>query len=246
VRTVFPATGRRVWYDDQREVHSQIQRGDELIDYAFMGDDPEAHDNRLLREAMQQSVPVLYFLGVAPQRYTLIWPTYVVEWSATDLKAQLAFGAPFAVASAWAAPAAPERRYALRLVRQRLHQTTFREAVMTAYGSRCAISGLPEPRLLDAAHIVDDGDETLGQPVVTNGLPLSKLHHAAFDANLIGIDPDFRIHISEALLFMHDGPLFEQAIRAIDGQSIRRPKRKQDCPDRDRLAERFARFQAMR
>jgi putative restriction endonuclease len=195
---------------------------------------------------MQQSVPVLYFLGVAPQRYTLIWPTYVVEWSATDLKAQLAFGAPFAVASAWAAPAAPERRYALRLVRQRLHQTTFREAVMTAYGSRCAISGLPEPRLLDAAHIVDDGDETLGQPVVTNGLPLSKLHHAAFDANLIGIDPDFRIHISEALLFMHDGPLFEQAIRAIDGQSIRRPKRKQDCPDRDRLAERFARFQAMR
>jgi putative restriction endonuclease len=69
-------------------------------------------------------------------------------------------------------PAAPERRYALRLVRQRLHQATFREAVLTAYGGRCAISGLPEPRLLDAAHIVDDGNEALGQPVVTNGLPL--------------------------------------------------------------------------
>ena len=27
-----------------------------------MSDDAEAHDNRLLREAMQESVPVLYFL----------------------------------------------------------------------------------------------------------------------------------------------------------------------------------------
>jgi putative restriction endonuclease len=246
VRTVYPVRGRKVWYDDQRKVHEQIERGDETIDYDFMGDEPQAHDNQLLRVAMQQSVPVLYFLGVAPQRYTLIWPTYVVGWSAADLKAKLAFGAPLAEATTWASPAAPERRYALRLVRQRLHQTTFREAVLAAYGGRCAISGLPEPRLLDAAHIVDDAHEALGQPVVTNGLPLSKLHHAAFDANLIGIDPGFRIHISEALLSMNDGPLFEQGIKAIDGQSIRRPKRTQDHPDRDRLAERFDRFLATR
>ena len=31
----------------------------------------------------------------------------------------------------------------------------------------------------------------LGQPVVSNGLPLTKIHHAAFDAHLIGIDPDY-------------------------------------------------------
>src|SRR5262245_10983217 len=129
VRTIYPASGRKVWYDDQRQVHEQIERGDELIDYAFMGDDPEAHDNHLLREAMQDSVPILYLLGVAPQRYTLIWPTYVVGWSATDLKAKLAFGAPLAKATTWTTPEAPERRYALRLVRQRLHQMTFREAV---------------------------------------------------------------------------------------------------------------------
>ena len=85
--------------------------------------------------------------------------------------------------------------------------------MLAAYGNRCVISGLPEPRLLDAAHIVADTDETLGQPIVTNGLPLSKLHHAAFDANLIGIDPDFRIHVSEALLSMNDGPMFEQGIK---------------------------------
>jgi putative restriction endonuclease len=38
-----------------------------------------------------------------------------------------------------------------------------------------------------------DADEQLGQPIVPNGLPLTKIHHAAFDAQLIGIDPDFRI-----------------------------------------------------
>jgi predicted restriction endonuclease len=28
-----------------------------------------------------------------------------------------------------------------------------------------------------------DKDEQLGQPVVPNGIPLSKIHHAAFDAS---------------------------------------------------------------
>ena len=69
--------------------------------------------------------------------------------------------------------------------------------MLAAYGGRCAISHLPEPRLLDAAHIVIDADEQLGQPIVSNGFALTKLHHAAFDAQLIGIDPDFRIHVSD-------------------------------------------------
>ena len=88
-------------------------------------------------------------------------------------------------------PAPPERRYALREIKTRLHQTSFRDAVLAAYGGRCAISHLPKPRLLDAAHIVMDADEQLGQPVISNGVPLTKIHHAAFDAHLIGIDPGF-------------------------------------------------------
>jgi putative restriction endonuclease len=93
-----------------------------------------------------------------------------------------------------------ERRYALRAVKQRLqHQASFREAVITAYNGRCALSGLPEPLLLDAAHIVADNDERFGQPVVPNGIPLSKVHHAAFDAHLLGIDADYRLHVSERL-----------------------------------------------
>jgi putative restriction endonuclease len=89
---------------------------------------------------------------------------------------------------------------------------------------------------------VADIDFEFGQPLVTNGLPLSKLHHAAFDANLIGIDPDYRIHISETLLSMNDGPMFEQGVKALAGRELRRPKRDADRPDRDRLALRFASF----
>jgi putative restriction endonuclease len=59
-----------------------------------------------------------------------------------------------------------------------------------------------------------DTDEQLGQPIVSNGLPLTKLHHAAF-AHLIGIDPDFRIHVSDRLLEIHDGPFLEPASRGL-------------------------------
>ena len=96
--------------------------------------------------------------------------------------------------------------------------------------------------LLDAAHIVEDQHEVLGQPVVRNGIPLSKIHHAAFDAHLIGIDPDFRLHVSERLLVQHDGPMLE-AIKGLNGGSYALQKT-QDYPDRDRLALRFDRFKA--
>lgn len=66
-----------------------------------------------------------------------------------------------------------------------------------------------------------DADEQLGQPVTSNGLPLTKIHHAAFDAHLIGIDPDFRIHVSDRLLEIHDGPFLELGLKRIAGQVIR-------------------------
>jgi putative restriction endonuclease len=246
IRTVYPRTGARVWYDDQRRVHHQIHSGEELIDYAFMGSDPRAADNRWLKEAMEAQVPVIYFLGIAPGRYTAIYPTFIADWSASRLAAKIGFGMPLiSTADAVAIPAAPERRYALRLISQRLHQATFREAVLTAYGGRCAISRLPERRLLDAAHIVADRDELLGQPLVANGLPLSKVRHAAFDANLIGIDPDYRIHISDELFAMNDGPMLEQGIKAMRGKTLLMPSREVDRPDRDRLAARFELYRAV-
>lgn len=66
---------------------------------------------------------------------------------------------------------------------------------------------MPEPLLLDAAHIMSDAHEHVGKPVVPNGLPLSKIHHAVFDSHLIGIDPDYRVHESDRLRSQNDGPM---------------------------------------
>jgi putative restriction endonuclease len=240
IKTVFPRPGGKVWYDDQREVHRQIFEGDEAIDYAFMGQDPTSADNQWLREAFERQIPIIYFLGIAPGRYQAMLPAFISGWDGRALKARVEFGLP--EQDGMAPPeTALERRYALRSVKQRLHQASFREAVITAYKGRCALSGLPEPLLLDAAHIVADKNEQLGQPVVTNGIPLSKIHHAAFDAHLIGIDPDYRIHVSERLLHLNDGPMLE-ALKRLEGQSIHPPNRTKDWPDRDRLAMRYDRF----
>lgn len=243
IKTVFPRPGRKIWYDDQRQVHTQIFSSTETVDYAFMGDNPDAAENRAMLDAYERRIPIIYFLGVSPGCYQAVIPTYIVDFDRTALKVRLAF-VPEERGIYDFPEEAPERRYALREIQQRLHQGSFREAVILAYQGRCAISGLPETRLLDAAHIIEDRDVDLGHPVVPNGLPLSKIHHAAFDAHLIGIDPDYRIHVSDQLLSQNDGPMLE-ALKGIAGQDLRLPKRHIDWPDKDRLAQRFEKFKAV-
>ncbi len=254
VKTVYPRPGGKVWYDDQLFVHRQIFESEDLVEYAFMGTNPASADNRWLREAYELRIPIIYFLGVAPGLYEAIFPVFVSEWNSEALKASLVFGLPILeeIVLPNSAPdnmlgdfpeTALERRYALQTVKQRLHQSSFREAVIHAYGGRCAVSGIPEPLLLDAAHIVPDKHEQLGQPIIPNGLPLSKIHHAAFDTHLLGIDPDFRLHIADRLLEKEDGPLLD-SLKRLGGKMIHLPSRHVDLPDRDRLALRFESFKA--
>ena len=242
IRTPFPEPGKKVHYEDQLTAHRQIFENEEAVDYSFMGTDPSAAENQWLRTAFEKEIPVIYFLGVAPRHYEALMPTFIRGWDASSLNVKLVFGLPDQDG-----PKVPqngvERRYALRIVKQRLHQTTFREAVIAAYDGRCAVSGLPERQLLDAAHIVADKNELLGQPVVPNGMPLSKLHHAAFDRHLIGVDPDYRLHVSQRLLGKKDGPILE-ALKKLDGGRIRLPDYESHLPDRDRLAQRFDLFKA--
>lgn len=243
IRTVFPKPGAKIWYDDQRHVHRQIYQSEDLVEYAFMGTNPDAADNRWLREACEQKIPIIYFIGIAPGRFLAQVPAFIAAWDRHALKAMVGFGQPAAHGGAAFPDEQPARRYALSAVKQRLHQATFRQAVLTAYDGRCALTGLPEPMLLDAAHIISDKHEALGQPVVPNGLPLSKIHHAAFDAHLIGIDPDYCLHVSQRLMGQRDGPMLE-ALKQLDRHRIRLPARPQDLPDRDRLALRFSEFRS--
>ena len=240
VKTVVPKPKGRIWYHDQAS--PELATTGDTLSYAFTGIDPENTRNQWLRQAMEDQLPLIYFFGVAPGFYEPLFPAFVTEWQPEKLRCGLSFSAAAPIEASMA-EAPLERRYALRSIRQRLHQAVFRERVLAAYGHRCALSGLPEPRLIDAAHIVPD-DEELGQPDVRNGICMSKIHHAAFDAGLIGIDPDFVIHVSERLLAIHDGPLLEQSLKALAGQKLRVPTDALAVPDRDRLEFRFELFRS--
>lgn len=138
-------------------------------------------------------------------------------------------------------PSEDQRRYAERIARVRLHQPEFRGRVLVAYERKCRVCDLRHPELLDAAHIFPDG-EPLGQPVVPNGISLCKIHHAAYDENLVGIDPDYRVHVNEGLLRDTDGPMLKHGIQEMHGRLLSLPNRRADLPDRERLALRFEGF----
>jgi putative restriction endonuclease len=231
IKTTIPRFGRTRRYDD-------IASDKGFFEYRFMGDDPGHSDNRALRESWEDRTPLVYFHGVAPALYQAIWPVFITQWDAKGLTVHVVPGESMGSA---AAPLSEDlRRYAVIQAKQRLHQAVFREAVLDAYGNRCAVSGLPEPRLLVAAHIIPDRDRR-GQPEVSNGIAMSVLHHTAYDANLMGIDPDGGVHINRDLLKIHDGPMLK-ALQKIQGSHMRAPSSPGCRPNRDYLAERFEHF----
>jgi putative restriction endonuclease len=101
---------------------------------------------------------------------------------------------------------APLKAYATAAVKVRLHQHRFRELVVAAYGERCTVCRLHHAELLDAAHILEDRD-VRGRPEVPNGLALCNIHHGAYDASIMGVAPDRRIHIRADILKEIDGPM---------------------------------------
>jgi putative restriction endonuclease len=99
---------------------------------------------------------------------------------------------------------------------------------------------LKELRLLDAAHIVSDAQEA-GEPSVQNGLSLCAIHHRAFDQNLVGVSPDYVVHVSRRLREDEDGPMLD-LLKGFHEAPLTKPKRALDWPDPQRLETRFALF----
>jgi putative restriction endonuclease len=133
------------------------------------------------------------------------------------------------------------RRYAAREFRQRLHQTEFRERVLRAYQHHCAVCRLKREELLEAAHILPDSDP-LGAPVVPNGLSLCRLHHAAFDANLIGIRPDCVVEVRQDVLDDSDGPMLIHGLQGFHGARILVPRQRASKPSPVFLEQRYDSF----
>jgi len=84
-----------------------------------------------------------------------------------------------------------------------------------------------------------------GRAVVTNGSALCKIHHGAFGHNIIGISPDYRVHVRDEVLATVDGPTLQHAIKEMNGEVLRQvPANRSSRPDKDLLAKRFEQFEA--
>lgn len=227
---------------------------DTLIQYRYRGTDPQHRDNRGLREAMQQRIPLIYFYQVVKGKYLALWPVFIVG----DDPAALTFtvqvdDASTSLYSSTTVVAPPEvnedssdlrRAYITATVRKRVHQRVFRERVLEAYHEQCAMCRLKHVELLDAAHIIPDGEPD-GNPVVPNGLSLCKIHHAAFDRNFLGIRPDYTVEVRKDLLLEEDGPMLLHGLQEMQNQRLFLPRSATKQPDRLLLERRFEKFLAV-
>lgn len=203
-----------------------------------------AGDNSKLRAAAGSGAPLILLRWIADGVYVPVFPVFVVADDPPNESVLVALDESLRFIASDGHPSNDQRRYAERIARVRLHQPEFRGRVLVAYGRQCSICELKHPELLDAAHIVADG-EPLGQPIVVNGLSLCKIHHAAYDQDLVGIDPDFRVHVNRELLTESDGPMLRHGLQEMHGRIIQLPRRASDRPDRQRLELRYARFVAV-
>ncbi len=94
---------------------------------------------------------------------------------------------------------------------------------------------------MDVAHIIEDS-EAEGEPIVSNGLALCKLHHAVFDRFILGVTPDYIIEVRTDILEEIDGPMLQHGLQGMHHQRILLARSSECHPDRDRLALRYERF----
>jgi putative restriction endonuclease len=230
-------------YDDD------LRDGASVIHYRYRGTDAHHHDNAGVRLAQETQTPLIYCYRVMEGRYVVSYPVFVCGDNPSSLTFDIQLDddigltryltdKPVAFVSE---ENALHRKYVTTSAKRRLHQVAFRERVLTAYETHCALCRLKHGALLDAAHIIPDGEPD-GEPDVSNGLALCKIHHAAFDLNYLGIAPNFKVEVRQELLNEVDGPMLQHGIKAMHGVQILLPKARHQRPSVQRLEARFERF----
>lgn len=106
----------------------------------------------------------------------------------------------------------------------RIGQRFFRRTVLSSYAGRCCITGLSNPSLLIASHIIPWSHDKANRVNPRNGLLLSALHDKAFDSGIITITDDMTVRVSSEHLQGNDD-FFSQAIGVYDGREIALPQK---------------------
>ena len=228
--------------------YSDSFNSDGFLDYRYRKDSAGKGDNNRLRTVMLKSLPLVYFHALSKGKYDASWPVYLIGDSpanntftvAVDERSEInRISHPDLVSE----PDNIRRRYITKLTRIRLHQSAFRVQVLEAYREQCTICRLKHVSLLEAAHIIPDSEDE-GEPVVSNGLSLCKIHHAAFDQNILGISPDYKAVVRVDVLKEIDGPMLKHGIQEMDGKSLILPKTERMRPDKELISRRYEEFKA--
>jgi putative restriction endonuclease len=218
--------------------YNDVETADGLLRYAYRTGEPNSGDNRKLRQAAALGVPLILLRGIAPGVFVPVFPVYVVADDPIARYVEIAVDDSLRYISTTPTPAS--RAYAERLTKMRLHQPVFRAQVLRAYSESCTICRLKHVDLLDAAHIQSDAEG--GLPVVTNGMAMCKIHHAAYDRGILRVRPDYVVEVREDVLREVDGPMLKHGIQDVHGWNLQLPPRQADHPDRDLLAQRYSAF----
>jgi len=117
-----------------------------------------------------------------------------------------------------------ETSTSLSLVETRLGQQFFRRAVLANYELKCCVTGIAEPALLNASHIIPWRTGISHRHNPANGFCLSATFDRAFDVGLMTINRDLCIQISKSLL-NHKDDTTRKYFKTFDGKSINRPLR---------------------
>ncbi|MEA5117455.1 MAG: hypothetical protein VB036_07540, partial [Propionicimonas sp.] len=147
IRTVYRPEGSARPYDD-------AVGSDGLYRYKMRGQNPSHYENRALREAMSERLPMIWWLGVQGGGYSALYPIYLVGEEKDDLQFVVDIDAAPQPDIAWPSiDLELDPSYRQQLTKLRLHQRPFRAAVLRAYRTSCAICSVRHGDLLDAAHI---------------------------------------------------------------------------------------------
>lgn len=87
-----------------------------------------------------------------------------------------------------------EREVVISLIARKFRAADFRRRVLSAYRYQCAVCGI-QLKLVDAAHIIPVASD-LSTDETINGIALCKLHHSAYDRNLISFDANYTVEVS--------------------------------------------------
>jgi predicted restriction endonuclease len=164
-------------------------------------------------------------LGNASTMDRLVWEKFQQNWENELLPAAKALD------PAPEEPSVAEATTRKAEVEIRTKQSLFRRMVLGSYAGLCCMSGLSEPRLLVASHIVPWNKNSDHRLNPRNGLCLSVLHDKAFDRGLITVGPDLAIRVSPEISRLRDDSFVQATLVAMGGRKIRLPEKFSPSPE---------------